>query len=56
MAHCVTPDGSAVQEDFGEGIEPANSVDNIWGKHLEVGRPGALPKSHPSNLGRWPAW
>ncbi len=34
MADCATPDGSAVQEGFPEGMEPANSVDNIWGKHL----------------------
>ena len=51
MADCATPDGSAVQEGFGEGIEPANSVLKIWESHLEVGRPGALPKSHPSILG-----
>ena len=56
MADCATPDGSAVQEGFGEGIEPANSVLKIWGSHLEVCHSGALPKAHPSNLGRWPAW
>ena len=34
MADCCTPDGSAVQEGCGEGIEPANSVLKIWGSHL----------------------
>ena len=29
MAHCAPPDGSAVQEGFGESIEPPNSVDDI---------------------------
>ena len=56
MADCATPDGSAVQEGFGEGIKPANSVLKIWESHLEVCLPGALPKARPSILGRWPVW
>ena len=34
MEDCCTPNGSAVQEGFAEGIEPPNSVDDIWGTRL----------------------
>ena len=53
MEQCGTRSDSAVQGAFGNGIEPANSVLEFWGTHLEVGHPGAGAKSHHGKSSVW---